>query len=74
MGVAKDGKYVSLTEDPHTAIFLPILQWPGGAAWLVVRSSRDARQLGADIRGTLHQLDAALPVTIETRWCWLVLF
>ena len=50
MGVAKDGKYVSLTENPHTAIFLPILQWPGGAAWLVVRSSRDARQLGADIR------------------------
>jgi predicted permease len=68
VGVAEDGKYVSLNEDPHAAMFLPILQWPGGAPWLVVRSSRDARQLGADIRGTLHQLDAALPVTIETRY------
>jgi predicted lysophospholipase L1 biosynthesis ABC-type transport system permease subunit len=68
VGVAEDGKYASLTEDSHVAMFLPILQWPRGAAWLVVRSSRDARQLGAAIRGTLHQLDAALPVTIETRY------
>jgi hypothetical protein len=68
VGVAEDGKYVSLTEDPHAAMFLPILQWPGGAPWLVVRSSRDARQLGADIRGTVHQLDVTLPVTIETRY------
>jgi predicted lysophospholipase L1 biosynthesis ABC-type transport system permease subunit len=68
IGVAENGKYGKLTEDPQAAMFLPILQWPGGAPWLVVRSSRDARQLGADIRGTLHQLDAALPVTIETRY------
>jgi len=34
----------------------------------VVRSSRDARQLGAAIRSTLNQLDAALPVKIETRY------
>jgi hypothetical protein len=67
VGIAEDGKYTSLTEDPRPAMFLPILQWPGGAPWLVVRSSRDARQLGAD-RGTLHQLDAAQPVTIETRY------
>jgi predicted permease len=68
VGVAEDGKYSSLTEDPHAAMFLPILQWPGQAAWLVVRSRRDARQLGAAIRGTLHELDPALPVTIQTRY------
>jgi predicted permease len=68
VGVAEDGKYTSLTEDPHAAMFLPILQWPGGAPWLVVRSSRNARQLGVVIRNTLHQLDAALPVEIETRY------
>jgi predicted permease len=68
VGVAEDGKYTSLTEDPHAAMFLPILQWPGGAPWLVVRSSRDARQLGAAVRTTLHQLDEALPVTIESRY------
>ncbi len=68
VGVAEDGKYASLTEDPRAAMFLPILQWPSGASWLVVRSSRDPEQLGAAIRGTLHQLDAALPVMIETRY------
>jgi ABC-type antimicrobial peptide transport system permease subunit len=68
VGVAEDGKYTSLTEDPHAAMFLPILQWPGSAPWLVVRSSRDARQLGAAIRSTLKQVDAALPVKIETRY------
>lgn len=68
VGVAEDGKYASVAEDPHPAMFLPILQWPSGAGWLVVRSSRDPQQLGADIRGTLRQLDAALPVTIETRY------
>ncbi len=68
VGVAEDGKYASLTEDPHAAMFLPILQWPSGAGWLVVRSGRDPHQLGTALRATLHQLDAALPVTIETRY------
>ena len=26
--VAEDGKYTTLNEDPHPAMFLPILQWP----------------------------------------------
>ena len=67
VGVAEDGKYGKLTEDPQAAMFLPILQWPSGAAWLVVRSSRDPQQLGTAIRDTLHQLDAGLPVVIEMR-------
>jgi predicted permease len=68
VGIAEDGKYSTPTEDPHAAMFLPILQWPGHAAWLVVRSGSDAQQLGAAIRGRLHELDAALPVTIEARY------
>ncbi len=67
VGITEDGKYATLTEDPHAAVFLPILQWPSGTAWLVVRSSRDPQQLGPAIRSTLHQLDAALPVDLETR-------
>jgi predicted permease len=68
VGVAEDGKYGTLTEDPKAAMFLSILQFPANAAWLVVRSSGDPQQLGAAIRGTLHQLDAGLPVVIETRY------
>ncbi|HXP07776.1 MAG TPA: ABC transporter permease, partial [Acidobacteriaceae bacterium] len=63
VGVAEDGKYGTLTEDPHPAMFLPVLQFPGGSSWMVVRSSRDPKQLGTAIRTTLHQLDAGLPVT-----------
>ena len=72
VGVAEDGKYSTLTEDPHAAMFLPILQWPSGAPWLVVRSSRDAGQLREAIQRTLHQLDPALPVEIETRYSEMV--
>ena len=68
VGVTGDGKYGTLTEDLHTAMFVPILQWPSGAPFLVVRSKRDPRQLGAEIRRTLHQLDAGMPVDIERRY------
>ena len=34
---------------------------------MVVRSSRNPEQLGGAIRSTLHQIDAGLPVSIETR-------
>ena len=68
VGVTENGKYSSLTEDPQRAVFLPILQSPAGAGFLVVRSSRDHRILGPAIRNTLHGLDAALPVEIETRY------
>jgi predicted permease len=67
VGVAENGKYSKLTEDPQLAMFLPILQWPSNSAWLVVRSGHDAQQLAAAIRSTLHQIDAGLPVVIETR-------
>jgi predicted permease len=68
VGVTQDGKYGTLTEDPQGAMFLPILQWPSNSRWLVVRSSSDPQQLGSAITGTLHQLDASLPVSIESRY------
>jgi ABC-type antimicrobial peptide transport system permease subunit len=47
-------------------MFLPFLQSPSSETWMVVRSSRDAQQLGPAIRNTLHSLDAGLPVYIQT--------
>jgi predicted permease len=67
VGVAEDGKYGSLTEDSKAVMFLPILQWPSNSAYLVVRSSGDPNQLGLAIRSKLRELDAALPVYIQTR-------
>ncbi len=68
VGIAEDGKYMSLTEDPWPAMFLPILQSPSSSTVLVIRSSRDPQQLAVAIRRTLHELDAGLPVDIQTRY------
>jgi predicted permease len=68
VGVAQDGKYNSLTEDPIAEMFLPILQSPSQTAFLVVRSDGDAQQLGPAIRSALRRVDAGLPVFIQPRY------
>ena len=67
-GIAEDGKYGGLTEDPQLAMFLPILQSPTDRTWLVVHSSRDPQQLAAAIRSALRNLDPGLPVSLQTRY------
>ena len=66
IGVVEDGKYTSVAERPLSAMFFPVLQSPTTSTWLVVRSSRDPRQLTSAIRTTLRDVDAGLPVSIET--------
>jgi len=67
VGIAEDGKYGSVTEEPRAAMFLPILQSPSRSTQMVVRSTRDPQLLGAAVRGALRGLDAGLPVLIESR-------
>lgn len=67
VGIAEDGKYDSLTEEPKPAMFLPLLQSPSSETWLVVRSMENPQQLAAAIKGKLRQLDAGLPCFIQ-RW------
>ncbi len=67
VGIVEDGKYTAnLAEKPQPAIFLPILQNPITDTWLVLRSGRDMQQLATAIRGTVRELDAGLPVFIQT--------
>jgi predicted permease len=66
VGIAEDGKYASLTEDPLPVMFVPILQMPSSSTWLVVRSNRDPSQVGAAIRNRLQSVDAGLPVFIQS--------
>lgn len=66
VGVAEDGKYLSLTEDQQPAMFAPFLQSPTMSAYLIVRSPRDPEQLADAMRDKLHEVDAALPLDIET--------
>ena len=66
VGVIEDGKYQHLTEDPESALFLPVLQAPMIETCLVVRSNLDPQQLAGAIRTALHGLDSGLPVYLET--------
>ena len=66
VGVVEDGKYMSVTEDQQPAMFLPFLQSPSSAAYLVVRSHRDPQELAAAIRSKLRELDKGLPLDTGT--------
>jgi predicted permease len=66
IGVVEDGKYTSVAERPLSAMFFPVLQSPTTSTWLVVRSSRDPRQLTSAIRTTLRDVDPSMPFTVET--------
>jgi predicted permease len=66
VGVVEDGKYQNITQDRQPAMFLPSMQSPANAFFLVVRSHRDPQQLAAAMRTKLHQLDSGLPVDPKT--------
>ena len=66
VGIAEDGKYETLTENPQPAIFLPILQSSSSETYLVMRSDRDPQQLAAAVKSKLRDLDSGLPFFIQT--------
>ena len=70
VGVAEDGKYSSLTEDPQMAMFFPLLQSQATSTIVVARSRHrtgNDPQLAVAMRTALRRLDARLPLSIETR-------
>jgi predicted permease len=71
VGIAEDGKYYNLTEDPQPAMFIPILQAPTAATTLVVRTGsatgNAATLLGTAMRTAVRKVDPTMPVIIETR-------
>jgi predicted permease len=66
VGIVEDGKYKTLAEQPQPAMFLPILQSPSSATWLVVRTNGDPQQMGAAMDSRLRDLDPGLPFTLKT--------
>ena len=64
IGIAKDGRYTSLYEDPQTYMFLPVNQHPQTALALLI-SAHSAAALQPVVethRQAIAQLDARLPV------------
>jgi predicted permease len=66
VGVAEDGKYATLSESPKPAMFLPILQSPASRTYLLVRSNRSPEDLVPEVQRALHEIDAGMPLTINT--------
>ncbi len=66
VGIVESGKYKGVTDNAALAMFLPILQSPTLATNLVIRASRDPRQVAGAVTNTLRNLDRALPYYIGT--------
>jgi predicted permease len=61
IGVARDGKYVTLGEEPTPFFYLPFFQRYGAEAKLHVRTAGDPRTLVAAVRNQARALDPSLP-------------
>jgi predicted permease len=66
VGIVEDGKYLSLTEDHEPAILMPSMLYDDPQSYVVVRSKRDPEQLQKLMRAKLRELDAGLPVDIQS--------
>jgi macrolide transport system ATP-binding/permease protein len=62
IGVAKNGKYWSLGEDPQPFIYFPMMRDYEGSAALVVSTTTDPTSLINALRREVQQMDASLPV------------
>jgi predicted permease len=68
VGVMADGKYMTLSEDPTAAAFFPISQNGDTRTVIVVRSHRDTAEIVTAIRGTIRDLDIAVPIAASGPW------
>jgi predicted permease len=63
VGVVRDSRYESLTEDPRPFVFLPFLQGPGEGATLLLRTAAPAAAVVQAVRDEIRGLDRNLPVS-----------
>jgi predicted permease len=68
VGLVADGKYLTLSETPAPAAFMPISQNPQTNASVVVRTSGDPRAMAVTIPKIIHDLDPAIPIRSSSVW------
>jgi predicted permease len=66
VGVTRDGKYRSLTEDPQPHFYLPFAQGYEPDMVLVARTAGDPGPIAAALVGEVRALDPELPVETST--------
>ena len=62
VGVARDGKYGTLGEDPTPYFLVPLAQHYRGGVTLFVRTQNDPAQMLGPVRETIRMIDRDLPV------------
>lgn len=62
VGVARDGKYVTLGEEPRPYLFLPLLQGYRSPITILVRTAAPPKSLEPSLRAAVRSLDPTLPV------------
>ncbi|MEP7273816.1 MAG: ABC transporter permease, partial [Acidobacteriota bacterium] len=62
VGVAQDGKYSSLAEQPSPFVYLPLAQNYESKVTLIARGAGDPNLLTTTLRKEMHGLDANLPL------------
>jgi predicted permease len=73
VGIAADGRYLSLSEDQKAAAFFPVSQKATTKTSLIVRTQPDSSDLAmndmaATIRKVVRDLDPAVPVRESSAW------
>jgi predicted permease len=62
VGVARDGKYLMLGEDPRPYFYMPLSQKYSSPITVMVRSASDPLTLARPLQGLLREMDADLPL------------
>src|SRR5262249_23755291 len=62
VGVARDGKYFNIAEEPGMFVWTPLAQKYSAGQVLVVRTTGDPQALLGPVRNQINSLDANLPV------------
>jgi putative ABC transport system permease protein len=62
VGVARDAKYSSITENPRPFMYLPVQQWYRGDATLIVRTAGDPAPVVSTLHDVFRSLDPNVPL------------
>jgi putative ABC transport system permease protein len=62
VGVARDGKYVSVNEAPRPYMYLPLQQWYRPDVVLIAKTAGDPAAALPALQAAVHALDANLPL------------
>lgn len=62
VGIARDAKYRTLTEDPRALVYVPHEQWPSLSLVVLMRVERPGVNMAGQLRQVVRDLDDALPI------------